>query len=86
MGQDNSHSVLLPLPHDIYESLQQYGEELQVSVHFISKKLLLQTIKQWRVGKFNVTPTKRANTAYMAGRKLKETLRKKRERKNRGRI
>jgi len=84
MGQDNSHSVLLPLPYDVYDSLQKYGEELQVSVHFVSKELLLQAFEQWRAGKINVTPTKRATAFYRSGLKLRETLRKKREEKRGG--
>lgn len=81
MAQDNSHSVLLALPPDVYDSLRHYGEELEVSVHFVSKELLLQAFEQWRVGKFDLTvkPTPLANHRYRSGRSLRETIRKRKE-------
>jgi hypothetical protein len=69
MGQDNTTSVLLHLSPEIFEVLEQYGNEKQISPHYIGKQLFLQAFEQWQNGKLDIKATERARSYYRRGQK-----------------
>lgn len=69
MGQDNSTSVLLQLGSEVYNELEHFGAEQQVSVHHAAKVLLLQGFELWKAGKLNIEVTEKARDYYRRGQK-----------------
>lgn len=61
-------SVLLHLDSETYESLEQFGKEERVSVHYSTLNLFKQAFELWRKGKLDIEITDQARKYYGRGR------------------
>lgn len=61
-------NVLLHLDPETYESLEQYGKEERVSVHYSAGNLFKQAFELWRKGKLDIEITDKARSNYSRGR------------------
>jgi hypothetical protein len=71
MPVDPNYSICLHLPPDIYEALEHFGKEEQVSVHHSAQALLMAGFDLWRKGQFDVPVTEQAQRYYGRSRAKK---------------
>jgi len=67
MEQDNSTSILLRLSPEVYEVLEHFGAENQISVPSSACELFQQAFEQWRKGKISIEVTEKSRRYYKAG-------------------
>lgn len=70
--------ILIRVDSEVYETLQSFGAENQITVPYATRELFQIAFDQWQKGKIVLETTKKSRRYFRSGQTQRKTMRGKR--------
>ena len=70
--------ILIRVDPEVYETLQSFGAENQITVPMATRELFQIAFDQWQKGEIALEPTKKSHRYFKSGQTQRKTIRNRR--------
>ena len=75
---DYNTQILIRIDPEVYETLQTFGAENQITVPYATRELFQIAFEKWRKGEIVLEPTKKSRRYFRSGQTQRKTMRDRR--------